>query len=92
MAILAEPSVHTDRAVKSYETKPSATQKLTSNGHSVGINIIDIRSDRDRVQTTLKEDILSMLQPEHGARQMPTLLLYDERGLQLFEDVGLLYT
>jgi hypothetical protein len=36
----------------------------------------------------LKDDILSLFSPKEGPRMLPTLLLYDEKGLQLFEDVG----
>lgn len=49
------------------------------------IDIIDIHNES--TVTSLKEDVLSMLQPEEGPRRMPTLLLYSEKGLQLFEDV-----
>src|SRR4051812_34347279 len=49
------------------------------------IDIIDIR--RKAVEINLKEDILSQFHPKTGPRTLPTLLLYNERGLQLFEDV-----
>lgn len=52
------------------------------------IDIIDIR--RDTVEFNLKADILTSLKPEIGPKTLPTLLLYDERGLQLFEEVSLL--
>ena len=48
-------------------------------------DIIDIR--RAAVEFNLKGEILSMFRPERGPRQLPTLLLYDEKGLQLFERV-----
>jgi hypothetical protein len=51
------------------------------------IDIIDIR--HDAVEMNLKEEILTSLKPETGAKTLPTLLLYDERGLQLFEEVSL---
>jgi uncharacterized SAM-dependent methyltransferase len=50
------------------------------------IEILDIR--RAAVEINLKESILSQIRPENGPRTMPTLLLYDERGLQLFEEVS----
>lgn len=50
------------------------------------INIIDIR--RDGIEVDLKKEILSSLKPKHGPKTMPTLLLYDERGLQIFEKAG----
>ena len=48
-------------------------------------DIIDIR--RSLVETDLKADVLSLFNPAQGPRQLPTLLLYNEKGLQLFEDV-----
>lgn len=48
-------------------------------------DITDIR--RSLVETDLKTDVLSMFNPAHGPRQLPTLLLYNEKGLQLFEEV-----
>ena len=74
--------LHNARAFKHTNNKTN-----TNASHCVDVDIIDIRRDRYGVQSSLKEDILSMLQPKKGPRQMPTLLLYNERGLQLFEDV-----
>ena len=49
-------------------------------------NIIDIRSDTAGIE--LKQDILKGLNPENGGRKtLPTLLLYDEKGLRLFEEI-----
>lgn len=50
-------------------------------------DIIDIRGGD--AEFNLKDDVAVMLNPTEGPRKLPTLLLYDERGLQLFEDVGL---
>jgi hypothetical protein len=50
-------------------------------------NIIDIR--HDAVEINLKDEILTSLKPNFGPKKLPTLLLYDERGLQLFEEVNL---
>ncbi|RDL30731.1 uncharacterized protein BP5553_10076 [Venustampulla echinocandica] len=50
-----------------------------------GIDIIDIRHDAAVVN--LKDEILGSLRPENGPKTLPTLLLYDERGLQLFEKI-----
>lgn len=47
--------------------------------------IIDIRSDA--VEIDLKNEVKAMIGPKEGPRMLPTLLLYDEKGLQLFEDV-----
>ncbi len=51
----------------------------------VTVHIIDIR--RDAIEIDLKKEILSSLKPAKGPKTMPTLLLYDEKGLQLFEEV-----
>lgn len=58
----------------------------TKSGSVPSLDIIDIRGDAEDFD--LKSDILSMLDPVTGARKLPTLLLYDEKGLQLFEDVN----
>lgn len=50
------------------------------------VDIIDIR--HDAVEISLKDEILSSLNPQEGPKRLPTLLLYDERGLQLFEEVS----
>lgn len=49
------------------------------------IDIIDIR--HDAVEVNLKDEIMRSLRPQSGPKTMPTLLLYDERGLQIFEEV-----
>lgn len=59
----------------------SKLQQQTSNA-----DIIDIR--RVAVEINLKTEITSMFRPKDGPRQLPTLLLYNERGLQLFERVS----
>ena len=62
--------------------------KDTHSPRSLGsnFNIIDIR--RSPVEIDLKEDIVTLFHPKEGPRRLPTLLLYDERGLQLFEDAS----
>ena len=60
----------------------SKLQQQTSNA-----DIIDIR--RVAVEINLKTEITSMFRPKSGPRQLPTLLLYNESGLQLFERVSL---
>ena len=48
--------------------------------------IIDIRSDTAGFE--LKQDILTRLNgSDGGEKTLPTLLLYDEKGLRLFEDI-----
>lgn len=57
--------------------------------HSHGINgasIIDIR--QGGVDFSILGEMRKMLHPSAGKeKRMPTLLLYDEQGLKLFEDI-----
>lgn len=49
-------------------------------------NIIDIRKDGHL--TPIVDQIRSGLRPENGGeKRLPTLLLYDEQGLKLFEKI-----
>ena len=48
-------------------------------------DIIDIRGDA--VEFDLKADVETMIAGDPGARKLPTMLLYNEKGLQLFEEV-----
>ncbi|KAI9821822.1 MAG: hypothetical protein M1827_002404 [Pycnora praestabilis] len=51
-----------------------------------GLEIIDIR--RNKIEPSLLNDLLNQLRPRKGKEKtMPTLLLYDEAGLKLFEDI-----
>lgn len=68
-------------------TKKDASFKPLNWTITSDIDIIDIRSDA--IEMDLKVEILSMLKPAKGPKKMPTLLLYDERGLQIFEKVGI---
>lgn len=54
-------------------------------GQHPNVDITDIR--QTAVEINLKEEIHKLLRPQEGRRKLPTLLLYDERGLQLFEEV-----
>jgi len=47
------------------------------------LDIIDIR--HAAVEINLKAEVLSLFHTRDAPRMLPTLLLYDERGLQLFE-------
>ncbi|KAK3899457.1 hypothetical protein C8A05DRAFT_36918 [Staphylotrichum tortipilum] len=49
------------------------------------LDIIDIR--HAAVEINLKAEVLSLFHTRDGPRMLPTLLLYDERGLQLFEKI-----
>ncbi|KAK0641576.1 C-type lectin protein [Cercophora newfieldiana] len=50
-----------------------------------GSDINDIR--RAEVEINLKAEVLSLFRAKDAPRTLPTLLLYDERGLQLFEEI-----
>ncbi|KAH6676690.1 C-type lectin protein [Halenospora varia] len=64
----------------------AATHKSSQKSEDVSdIDIIDIR--HDALEINLKEEILNSLRPVKGPKTLPTLLLYDERGLQLFEEI-----
>lgn len=52
------------------------------------LDIIDIRRDALGLELDLGRDIMAQLAPKRGPKKMPTLLLYDEKGLQTFEEVG----
>ena len=76
--------------------QPQASGKLTNKITSEkccnptttsDIDIIDIRCDA--IEKDLKLEITSMLKPANGSKKLPTLLLYDERGLQIFERVSI---
>lgn len=62
----------------------AGAQELTSANHERALDIIDIRCAA--VELNLKDDINALFKPKDGPRSLPTLLLYDERGLQLFEE------
>ncbi|KAK8128249.1 hypothetical protein PG984_009357 [Apiospora sp. TS-2023a] len=49
------------------------------------VDIIDIQ--QAAVEINLKEEIHKLWRPEEGPRKLPTLLVYDEKGLQLFEQI-----
>jgi hypothetical protein len=66
-----------------WKSKALAVAMKTSPAKQSNIDIIDIR--HDAVETNLREEVLASLRPLSGPKKMPTLLLYDERGLQLFE-------
>ena len=85
---------HMEMSAKTGEFVPrKEAMAFPANGKSTGgaskhlreVKIIDIR--QVAVEVNLKEEILAMFHPKQGLRQLPTLLLYDERGLQLFEEV-----
>jgi hypothetical protein len=83
----SEGAVETSRTKTPHSVKDSATSiEPEKPKHASRIDIIDIR--HDAVEINLKDEILNSLRPKSGPKKLPTLLLYDERGLQLFEEVG----
>lgn len=65
---------------------PVRAQVKTTRTDSLVSNIIEIRQDREELD--LLKDIKSGLRPSNGGRKtLPTLLLYDEAGLKLFEKI-----
>jgi hypothetical protein len=66
-------------------TDDTMALKAVDTATAKALDIIDIQNARAEIN--LKDEILSQMNPEEGPRTLPTLLLYDEKGLQLFEDV-----
>ena len=52
------------------------------------VALIDIR--REELGFSLLDEIHKRLRPESLEKTLPTLLLYDEKGLKLFEDITFL--
>lgn len=68
-----------------HKTPTHTTTATSPKGQSVP-DIIDIR--QNAIEFDLGRDVMSMLKPDKGPKKLPTLLLYDEKGLQTFEEVG----
>jgi hypothetical protein len=81
------PSTSNTTVELSPSVKVLASKETKRMGSVSNIDIIDIR--HDAVEVSLKDEILSSLRPETGPKKLPTLLLYDERGLQIFEEVSI---
>ncbi|RBA16161.1 hypothetical protein FPRO05_12011 [Fusarium proliferatum] len=64
---------------------PQMVKPTTAKSSSALPSIIDIRGEH--VEINLKDQIASMFNPDEGPRKLPTLLLYNEKGLQIFEDI-----
>lgn len=57
-----------------------------SSGQQQGFQIIDIRLDK--IERSVRAELIEKLHPKDGEeKQMPTLLLYNETGLKLFEEI-----
>ncbi|GAW12131.1 hypothetical protein ANO14919_014890 [Xylariales sp. No.14919] len=69
-----------------FANKPAkGAYRLQQGATETPVDIIDIR--RDTAKADLKEEIYRLFRPQEGPRKLPTLLLYDEKGLQLFEKI-----
>jgi uncharacterized SAM-dependent methyltransferase len=70
---------------------PVITNGVKTNGSGAqGVVILDIRTKH--AESTMIDDIKTGLRPEVGnAKTLPTLLLYDVNGLQLFEKITYLH-
>jgi uncharacterized SAM-dependent methyltransferase len=65
---------------------PAAKESVLGARPGADTDIIDIRGPQ--VEYNLADDIAELFAPSAGGpRRLPTLLLYDEQGLQLFERV-----
>ena len=54
--------------------------------NGIQVPIIDIRQGKD--QRTILDDVYKGLHPDKGEEKtLPTMVLYDEKGLRLFEDI-----
>ena len=74
----------TAQSIKAMESNPAVKKSV----NDIGVDIIDIR--HEAAEVNMKDEIMGLLKPIQGPKQLPTLLLYDERGLQIFEDVDFL--
>lgn len=84
MTVATETAVVSNGVAPVDKADGTTTQSPAS---SSNLNIIDIRCAA--VEINIKEEINSLFKAQDGPRRLPTLLLYDERGLQLFEAVRL---
>ena len=83
---MASDTTSNNHAFTSVKPAKPGRVKIEDIARTGGRNIIDIRRDREEISLT--EEINKGLRPaEGGEKRLPTLLLYDEAGLKLFEDI-----
>jgi len=81
-----QPSARlTGKAAQTTVTVTTMTT-MTSPKPQASPDIIDIR--KHAIESDLGHEIMAMLSTEKGPKKMPTMLLYDSKGLQIFEQVG----
>ncbi|KAI9649697.1 hypothetical protein NHQ30_002278 [Ciborinia camelliae] len=83
------PSVSNGTAAEDISSVSPHVTKVTGgksrSRHNSTFDIIDIGHDGAEIE--LKSEILASLRPQSGLKSLPTLLLYDERGLQIYEEI-----
>ena len=76
-------------ALSRADTAPARSAIGSAEGVYDKFAIVDIR--RREIALSIRDEMLASLQPCDGkAKKMPTLLLYDEMGLKLFEAITFL--
>lgn len=87
----ADAAISTIHHRKQFTPRPvsAAAWPSTKAKTRAASNIIDIR--RASVELNLRDMIKEQFCPKSGPRTLPTLLLYDDKGLQLFEEVSILF-
>lgn len=80
------PGKLSDVVREPWAVQPVGVLPASKGRASVSPDIIDIR--RETVGISILDEIRKGLHPEHGGeKRLPTLLLYDEAGLKLFEKI-----
>lgn len=61
---------------------------MPSNGPANAVRILDIRARAEPSPgSSIRDQILSGLAQPAGHKTLPTLLLYDERGLRIYDEI-----
>lgn len=68
-------------------SKMRATNDNNGSSHENEVEILDIRVNKAGLESSLMDDIVAGLKKEAGEKTLPTLLLYDDLGLKLFEEI-----
>ncbi|KAI5843053.1 C-type lectin protein [Morchella snyderi] len=64
-----------------------ATNDNNGSSHENEVEILDIRVNKAGLESSLMDDIVAGLKKGAGEKTLPTLLLYDDLGLKLFEEI-----
>lgn len=87
MAVMTDTAAVSGAPASTTKALKTGAQEAASTQNGNVLDIIDIRCAA--VEINLKDEINTLFKPKTGPRKLPTLLLYDERGLQLFEEARL---